>query len=223
MSKLILSLCLLTCLATRAQENGPLTLTNTWGKNSNLLYLGVENELQVNRQGQTVQAICPDATIFFNQDSSILKVIARLGGQIRITLTNGTDTLVSEYQVINLPLPSLSLGEGNYRASEIAPDQLEADALVHVTARGIGAEVFTSSRIRSYEIQIGERVYEGQGNALSSEMREAIHRAEGMATIILKKIVLEMPESGRTLELGMAKRYRVSKCGSENTVAALGR
>jgi hypothetical protein len=152
-----------------------------------------------------------------------LKVIARLSGPIRITLTNGTDTLVSEYQVINLPLPSLSLGEGNYRASEIAPEKLEADALVHVTAKGIGAEIFTSSRIRSYEIQVGEKIFEGQGNALTNEIREAIHRAEGLATIILKKIVLEMPETGRTLELGMAKRYRVSRCGAENTVAALGR
>ncbi len=206
MRNLIVLFSLMFCSQGFAQDQA---LVNTWGKGSRYLYIGVNNELKQHESKPIISAYSKEASVSFSLDSTSLIVKPRLTGPVTITMGTAEDSLVVVYEATYLPYPQISIGDSSFHASTLSLDQARNALNMRIKGDGKGSSIFDQCFITCAEIQIGDFLYSFSGDAFSDEIKQALGKINTGDNIIIKKMMLEVRNTGKQIRLDPARTFKV--------------
>lgn len=188
---------------TTAQDNA---FVNTWGKGSKVIYLGVNNELKQTENSRILSATSREATVNISADSTSLIVKPRMIGPVTITLEREKDSISIVYQSTTLPFPQLSIIDGGFNMPTVTSEQLVQATGLKV--KGNGKDSFYDECILSCcELQIGNDFYSFSGDLFTDDIRQAFTRLTEGDKVIVKRMILEVKSTGKTIKLDPATSF----------------
>lgn len=168
--KKIIFLCLVVLLKTTFISGQQIKLTNKTvsDKNSQTLYIGVDNEFEIHCE--TFKGILPQVGVFLEQN--IIKIRPTTVGKFTIVfLTNDGENPISFIvSVVPDPIPVVA----GQITNEIFKNSLPSQNQLSLKASGNADTFFNNYKIVSFNATLNGTRYEISGNSFSNELLSAI-------------------------------------------------
>ncbi|HLO80251.1 MAG TPA: hypothetical protein VK166_04815, partial [Chitinophagaceae bacterium] len=168
------------------------------------------NELRQSDSARIYSASSKEASVSISADSTSLIVKPRLYGPVTITLGMEQDSVTLVYQSTNMPFPQISLGDAGYNVSAISHDQL--DSAKGLKIRGDikdASGLYNECILSCCELQIGDDFYSFSGDLFTEEIRNALSRLPEGEKVIVKRMILQVKSTGKTIKMDPASSFIV--------------
>jgi len=209
MKRLLLFFLLLTGTAANAQ-NGTISFENTWKKGSNIVYLGVENEVILSGNLNDVKNIrCSSGSFMRKGDTLLIKNNSNGPFRVEIEKTDGVDSLLLNAE--RLPMPEISISGGSGFLTDIQKEKILANPELSVSALNSRNEnIFQDYKLVQYEIAIGNNLYKQTSPVFSEDLQAAIAALESGKTVSVNYVSIQNPETGKKLTIQLHRVFRVN-------------
>ncbi|WP_336513776.1 hypothetical protein [Pollutibacter soli] len=195
-------------------QSGSISFENSWKKGSDIVYVGVTNELTLTGRLEEIRNIrCSSGSVLRNGDKLIIKPsVGNMGGgamKIEIETTEGIDSLVLNTE--RLPIPEISISGGTGMLTEIPRDKFLESPTLKVSAKNSKNEnIFEGYKLLTYEVVVNNTIYKETDSVFSNELKEIIAALPEGKTFSVNNISMLNPETGKTFTLSLHKVFQLN-------------
>lgn len=185
-----------------------IALQNNWQKNSNTLYIGVQNTLLISGDASTVVAVTsPSASVKQNRDSLMINVHKPGTVLIHIELKDGSRHSFT-YQSFYLPPFQVQLFKGNTRF-ENRIDQADLQSGCRIEVLNTENTLYTDYEITGFNISVDKETFILAGNTISKDKIPVIATIREGNRFIITGVSLFNKATGKKMQVGIQKEYTV--------------
>ncbi len=209
MKKLLLFMFLSCCGLAKAQT-GSISFENTWKKGSNIVYLGVENEVILSGNLTDVKNIrCSSGSLLRRGDTLLIKNNFNGPFRIEIEKSDGVDSFLLNAE--RLPMPEISISGGSGFMTDIQKEKILASPELTVSAMNSRNEnIFQDFKLVQYEIAVGNVLFKQSSTVFSEDLRAAIGELESGKTFSVNYVTILNPETGKKLTIQLHRVFRLN-------------
>lgn len=213
MKRLFFSASIFLAIGASAQS-GSISFENSWKKGSDVVYVGVTNELTLTGKLEEIRNIrCSSGSVLRNGDKLIVKpAVGIIGGgamKIEIETAEGIDSLVLNTE--RLPIPEISLCGGTGILTEIPREKFIESPTLKVSAKNSRNEnIFEDYKLLAYEVVVNNTIYKETDSLFSNELKEIIAALPEGKTFSVNNISMLNPETGKIFTLSLHKVFRLN-------------
>ena len=175
----------------------------TSDKSSKILYLGLDNELEV--QGETLKGIVPQSGVSLTQNKLSIKtnVIGKL--TIVILTNHGENPITFDVRVIPEPIPVVTGQPGK----EIIKNLLSSQSQLSIKTRNNDDTFFDKYKITSFQATLNGIAYEVTGDRFSTELESAIIDAKNNDVLAITEIKSFNEEIKKSFKINGSFNFKI--------------